>query len=92
MIRDPSDGSVRINPPGESPLSRSEQSVCEAEGAKIDSGLAPDHSNNIERLRKSREWLSKYHDDKRASAVSPELDKAIQDELDHPPKSIMKGE
>ena len=24
--------------------------------------------------------------------VSPELDKAIQDELDHPPASIMKGE
>lgn len=25
------------------------------------------------------------------SAVSPDLDRAIQNELDHPPKSIMEG-
>lgn len=69
MIRDPSDGSVRTNPHGESPSSRTEQSVREAEGAKhvletATSGLrtGSQKPESVARLERSREQLKRYHE------------------------------
>jgi len=60
MIRDPSDGTVR-NPLGESPLSHSEQSVCEPR-APVSGLREPSRkSSYLARLEKSREWLKNYH-------------------------------
>jgi hypothetical protein len=59
----------------------------DAASGGADTGLAPDISNRASKLDKSRGWLKNYHANK--SKISPELDQAIQDELDHPPASIM---
>lgn len=102
MIRDPSDGSVRPNP---GDVKTQEIASSKTKNTSRSSGLlstsgsglpAPADSEKAaetKRIDRSREWLKNYHEMAhlpRASNISPELDKAIQDELDHPAASIMK--
>jgi len=65
MIRDPSDGSVRETVKHRpEPLKSKEVSPESDVLSTAASGLAPDHSNRADRLKKSRNWLQNYHQEK----------------------------